>query len=117
MKIYNENMELLTDAPDLSKGILEERTHTIHHAAVETVEEKWHYETIKTYPNGGKDVEKIIDVAGIEGVNAWDEEVIIQVYVPYTEEELSLLNQPSQLDIIEAQVTYTAMMTDTLLEG
>ena len=25
--------------------------------------------------------------------------------------------KPSQLDIIEAQVTYTAMMTDTLLEG
>ena len=24
--------------------------------------------------------------------------------------------QPSQLDLIEAQVTYTAMMTDTLLE-
>ena len=24
---------------------------------------------------------------------------------------------PTQLDIIEAQVTYTAMMTDTLLEG
>ena len=24
--------------------------------------------------------------------------------------------EPSQLDIIEAQVTYTAMMTDTLLE-
>ena len=24
---------------------------------------------------------------------------------------------PSQLDVIEAQVTYTAMMTDTLLEG
>ena len=26
------------------------------------------------------------------------------------------VNIPSQLDIIEAQVTYTAMMTDTLLE-
>lgn len=25
-------------------------------------------------------------------------------------------SQPTQLDIIEAQVTYTAMMTDTLLE-
>ena len=25
-------------------------------------------------------------------------------------------DKPSQLDIIEAQVTYTAMMTDTLLE-
>lgn len=29
------------------------------------------------------------------------------------EEEIT---EPSQLDIIEAQVTYTAMMTDTLLE-
>ena len=27
------------------------------------------------------------------------------------------VNTPSQLDVIEAQVTYTAMMTDTLLEG
>ena len=26
------------------------------------------------------------------------------------------VNVPSQLDVIEAQVTYTAMMTDTLLE-
>ena len=25
--------------------------------------------------------------------------------------------EPTQLDVIEAQVTYTAMMTDTLLEG
>lgn len=27
------------------------------------------------------------------------------------------VEEPTQLDIIEAQVTYTAMMTDTLLEG
>ena len=27
------------------------------------------------------------------------------------------ITAPTQLDIIEAQVTYTAMMTDTLLEG
>ena len=26
------------------------------------------------------------------------------------------VSEPTQLDIIEAQVTYTAMMTDTLLE-
>lgn len=30
---------------------------------------------------------------------------------------IELINEPSQLDIIEAQVTYTAMMTDTLLEA
>ena len=38
-----------------------------------------------------------------------------------TDEEMNMdiveaINVPSQLDIIEAQVTYTAMMTDTLLE-
>lgn len=34
-----------------------------------------------------------------------------------TQEETNTPDQtPSQLDIIEAQVTYTAMMTDTLLE-
>ena len=30
--------------------------------------------------------------------------------------EASIVETPSQLDIIEAQVTYTALMTDTLLE-
>lgn len=39
------------------------------------------------------------------------------VYEPINEPEPELPKaQPSQLDIIEAQVTYTAMMTDTLLE-
>lgn len=42
--------------------------------------------------------------------------------VERTQEEMDadyiiLTPTPSQLDIIEAQVTYTAMMTDTLLEG
>lgn len=40
----------------------------------------------------------------------------------YTFEEIAqpepvLVPEPTQLDIIEAQITYTAMMTDTLLEG
>ena len=33
------------------------------------------------------------------------------------EEANSPEEQPSQLDLIEAQITYTAMMTDTLLEA
>lgn len=36
------------------------------------------------------------------------------VYDPLPVEEV--VEEPSQLDILEAQVTYTAMMTDTLLE-
>lgn len=37
------------------------------------------------------------------------------VYDPLTKPE-EPEEQPSQLDVLEAQVTYTAMMTDTLLE-
>lgn len=39
-----------------------------------------------------------------------------QYYHKYTAEELTARQEPSSLDRIEAQVTYTAMMTDTLLE-
>jgi hypothetical protein len=38
------------------------------------------------------------------------------VYEIYDDGQPEPTNAPSQLDIIEAQVTYTAMMTDTLLE-
>jgi hypothetical protein len=37
------------------------------------------------------------------------------VHDPLPEPEVD--EQPSQLDRVEAQLTYTAMMTDTLLEG
>ena len=37
-------------------------------------------------------------------------------YVIEPDGRLDFVPEPSQLDIIEAQVTYTAMMTDTLLE-
>lgn len=37
----------------------------------------------------------------------------VQVYIPYEEPDTT----PSQLDRIEAQAAYTAMMTGTLVEG
>lgn len=42
-----------------------------------------------------------------------------QYYHRYTADELAAraaVRQPTQLDRVEAQATYTAMMTDTLLE-
>lgn len=43
-----------------------------------------------------------------------EKEAVGEIIVEGEFEEV--LNEPTQLDIIEAQVTYTAMMTDTLLE-
>ena len=74
--------------PDLTKGYLKPETQTIHHDAVEGVEEVWHYE-YKTYPNGGKDRWKVVDVPGVAAQEAYDEEVEVQRYVLYTAEELA----------------------------
>ena len=56
------------------------------------------------------------DAAPVDNVTkfAWADEDYeeIQVYIPY-----EATDEPSQLDRIEAQVTYTAMMTGTLIEG
>ena len=118
-EIYNEQMERIEN-PDLTLGYLRPGTRTEHHEAVDGVTEVWHYETVAEYPNGGKDIRKVVDVPGVEAQEAWDEEIPIQIYVPYTQDKLDRIdaerNKPTQLDRIEAQALYTALMTDTLIE-
>lgn len=118
-EIYNEAMEPIEN-PDLTRGYLKDSTRTVRHEAVEGVEEKWHYETIAQYPNGGKDIEKVIDVPGVAAQEAWDEEIPIQVYVPYTQEELDAMeaekNEPTMQERIAALEEHNAMLTECLLE-
>lgn len=90
MRIIDETGNEITN-PDLYLGHLISDTETVHHDAVEAVEEQSHYETIAEYPNGGKDVKKIVDVEAVSAKDAWDEEVQIQRYVLYTEEELKAI--------------------------
>ena len=51
------------------------------------MEEVSHYE-YKTYPNGGKDRWKVVDVEPVAAKEAWDETVPIQRYIKYTQDEL-----------------------------
>lgn len=88
MKIIDATGNLIEN-PDLTAGWLETKTQIIHHNAVESVSEVSHYVTIAEYPNGGKDVEKVVDVPGVEAKDAWDEEDQVQVYHLYTTEELA----------------------------
>ena len=87
MKIIDENKNEIEN-PDLDLGYLVNDTETIHHNAIDAVKEEYHYETIAEYPNGGKDVQKIIDVEEVKAKDAWDEEIPIQKYILYTAEEL-----------------------------
>ena len=104
MKILDENNVELP-SPDLSKGrLVEERLFISHHPAVEAVEDQWHYETTAVYPNGGKDVAKVVDVPGVEAKDAWDEYETVQRYIPYTDEELEAMNAPSPQDDMDAML-------------
>lgn len=96
MKVYNQEKNQILEEYDLSKGYLKEDTITTHYEEVKVVQEKWHYETIKEYANGGKDVRKVVDVVGVPYSPARDEVENIYVYVPYTEEEI-LENKKNEL--------------------
>jgi len=88
MRILDASGKELT-SPDLRLGRLkEDRILVARHPAVEPVEETWHYEVVAQYPNGGRDVEKVVDTPGVEGKEAWDEYEDIHRYIPYTQSEL-----------------------------
>lgn len=88
MKVYNQDKTQVLEEYDLEKGYLKEDTLITHYDEVQAVEEQFHYETIAEYPNGGKDVRKVIDIEGVEYKPARDEKENIYVYLTYTEEEL-----------------------------
>ena len=88
MKIIDENGAVIEN-PDLTLGYLVGDTEPLEHPAIEGVEEVSHYETVAEYPNGGRDVRKVIDTPGVPAKAAWTEQVSIQRYIRYTEEELA----------------------------
>lgn len=95
MIYYNEKGQVIPESSiDLSKGYLVDKT-VIYHPAVA-------HEETRTYP-GGSITYRVVDKP------AWNE-VTEQTYVLYAD-------HPTPEDVLEAQVLYTAMMTDTLLEG
>ena len=89
MRILDENnMEI--KEPELAKGYLVlDSLFVRHHEATEAVEEVGHWETIREYPNGGKDVEWVVDTPAVEAKEAWDEHEEIQRFIPFTESELA----------------------------
>lgn len=87
MEIYDEKMERIVD-PDLTLGWLEDTVRRVEHEEVPAVQEIWHYETAAEYENGGRDVVKVVDVPGVPAREAWEENVPIQIYHPYTQAKL-----------------------------
>lgn len=127
MKIIDENGAAIEN-PDLTLGYLVGGTEPVEHPAVEGVEEQWHWETVTEYPNGGKDVQKIIDVPGVPAQAAWTEQVPVQRYIRYTAEELAAQEEarkkqevkdklPERVDALEAANDDIILMMADLIGG
>ena len=127
MKIIDENGAALEN-PDLTLGWLRDETEAVEHPAQEGVPELSHYETVAEYPNGGKDVRKIIDREGIPARDAWTEQVPIQRYIRYTAEELAAQEEerkkqeakdklPERVDALETANDDIILMMADLIGG
>lgn len=100
MKIYDENTRQELVSPDLEAGCLYNGVH-VTGQTMEVMEST----VTESRPDG---LRRLVDVTEP-----------CQYYHTYTEAEKAAAagaEQPSRLERLEAQATYTAMMTDTLLE-
>lgn len=89
MKIYNQEKTMQLTAYDLEKGyLIPDKLFVQHHDAVEAKEAVYSRELIKEYPGGGKEYKTVLVTPAVEPKEAWDEYEDIQVYIPYTQEEL-----------------------------
>lgn len=116
MRVFNKDKTQELKEYDLNEGHLElDKLFIRHHEAVEEIKEQWHYETIAEYPNGGRDVSKVIDVPYQAPQEEYDEYEDIYVYIPYTYEELEELNKPSELEILKREQEVTAQAVQDLI--
>lgn len=117
MDMYDEQGNPVTDF-DPAKGRLEMQKRMHHHETVEAVEEQGHWETVAEYPEtGGKDVQWVVDVPGVEAQEAWDEEETYWLYIPYTEEELAQMEADRNQPTPEERVKELEEALELLLSG
>lgn len=92
MRVFDVRKEYELSHYDLEKGYLKgDKLFIRRHPEVYGTEEVGHYETVKEFLNGGKEVEWVVDVPCVPYQAAYDEYEDIQVYVPYNDKELAAM--------------------------
>ena len=88
MRIFNEDKTVELTEYDETKGhLVADQIFVAHHEAIKGIPEQGYYETIKEYPNGGKDVKWKVTHPEVKGRDAYDEYEDILVFVPFSETE------------------------------
>lgn len=116
MRIFNKEKSVVLENPDLTKGYLKEDILNRLIPEQDEITEQSHYVTIRTYENGGADVEKVIDVPYREKIPQHVEKEEILIYIPYTENELLEIKKQQLRDwrdqyfrIIDCAVWYDSL--------
>lgn len=104
MRVFNQEKTQELTIYDLTKGKLVDDTITTTIQAVQGQEEVGHYETVAEYPNGGKDIEWIVDQPYIEAQPKREEVEQIQVYIPFTAEEQAQYDQARYENLVESKI-------------
>ena len=120
MKIYNEDKtkELLMEDCDLTKGYFSNIFYEHEYReAIEEIPEQGHYQIVKEYPNGGKDVEWVVDIPKVEGRESFIEDIPCQCYIQYTEEELIQQKKDELLSMIKQSLADSDYLIIRFLEG
>lgn len=113
MRIFDKNDNELQTIDEKSGYLIEDSRFLMHHEAVEAKAEQGHWETVKEYPNGGKDVEWVIDEPAVEAKEAWDEYEDILRFVEFTQSEI---NQ-RRIGELKALLQSTDYMILKVIEG
>lgn len=108
MRIFNEDKTQEIQNPDLELGYTKkDKLFLAHHEAQEEIQQQSHYEVIAEYPNGGKDLEEVIDVEYQPAKEAWDEYEDIFIYIPYAEAELIAMAASKKISEAKAYLRET----------
>lgn len=117
MKVYNKNKTKELKEYDLEKGYLKDDVLIVHHKEIKGQKEEGHYETIKEYDNGGKDVQWIIDKEYIEARPEWNEEIPIQVYIEHDNKYLIKEKIKKQIEDLKEILKDTDYKTLKYIDG
>lgn len=117
MKVYNMDKTQILENYDLNKGYLKEEVIVVNHDEVKEVKEVGHYEVKRMYPNGGKDVEWVIDVKGQEYTPAHTKEEKIYIYIPHTPSQLQKNEANNKIMQLKKYLKDTDYVTNKLSEA
>ena len=117
MKIYNQSKTQTLTEYDLEKGYLKPDVLEREISEQEAVEEVFHYEVEKEFPNGGRNMKKVIDVEGKPYIPAHTKREDILIYIPYTEAELEMIAAEREIAELKAKLSKTDYQAIKYAEG